>query len=696
MTRRSPLRSRRVRQHRSRRSHHFRFIIGVLAAVLTVAPATAAALEPLDTFGGLGSGPGQLAPGAGGVALSPSGRIYVADTGNHRIQSFAPGGAPAGTFAGLGDGVARLNRPVGVAVDGTGRVYVSEADGDRLHRFAADGAPLGTSGGHGSGPGRLDDPRGVAIAGDGSILVVDGTNARVQVFAPTGGHLGGWGARGTGPGQFTDPDGIAVAPGGDVYVTDRAAGRVQRFSATGTFLGAFDGAGTTAGELVAPTGVTVDREGTVHVADAARALVVSFGPGGSVSALTAMPPFAAPAGLASDCRASVYVVDAGNGLVRRFGRAGATPPPCSAPTAAFSASPAPVEIGAQAYLDGSASGDDGRIVRMDWDLDGDGIFEQPDRGPTLTHVFARAGAMPVTLRVTDDDGEQGQVTVPVEVAPPVVEVKGVSTKVTPVIGVTLFAESVRGVVRFRRPGATRTETLKGRPLLPVGTRFDTTAGHVLLTLAVDGTGSVTQSGTFWDGIFTVLQGPDAPLTELLLVDPGAATGDAARRATAAAKRRRSRLWGDAKGSFKTTGRNAAATVRGTRWLTQDDDDGTTVAVSTGVVSVRDDVAGKTVQVRAGRRYVARDACASERSFRIRLRVPVGVQVRTAIVRLGDRPIAVRQRGGRLTALIDLRGRPRTTARVRITLVTTTGVRLAGVRTYRTCDRKRSGGAAPRI
>ena len=699
MTRRSPLRSRRSRQHRSRRQRHVRPVLGALATVLAVAPATAAALEPLDTFGGLGSGPGQLAAGAGGIALSPSGHVHVADTANHRILSFTPAGAPAGTFAGLGAGEARLNRPVGVAVDGAGRVYVTETDGDRLHRFTPDGVATGTSGGHGTAPGLLDDPRGVAIARDGTVLVVDGANARVQAYAPTGGFLGGWGARGTGPGRFLDPYGIAVAPAGDVYVTDRAAGHVQRFSPAGDFLGALDGSGTAAGALVTPTGITVDREGTVHVADAGRGVVMSFAPDGTAASWAATPPFGALGGLAGDCRASVYVVDAGNGLVRRFGRAGATPPPCAPPTAAFTATPATVDLGAQVFFDATASRDDGRIVRMDWDLDGDGVFEQTDRGPTLTHAFQRAGGMPVTLRVTDDDGEQAQATSPVVVVPPVTIVKGVSITPGPVIGVTLFAETAGGTVKVRRPGATRLEVLKGRPLLPMGTRFDTTAGRVLLTLAT-GAGAGTQSGTFWDGIFTVLQSPDSPLTELVLAEAPTATAGAGARRTraqaAAKKRRRSRLWGDAKGSFKTTGRNAAATVRGTRWLTQDDDEGTTVAVSTGVVSVRDEVAGKTVQVRAGRRYVARDACASQRAFRIRLRVPVGVQVRSATVQVAGRRVPVVRRAGRLTALVDLRGRPKSRQRVRITLVTTTGVRLTGTRSYRTCDRKRPGGAVPRI
>ena len=66
-----------------------------------------------------------------------------------------------------------------------------------------------------------------------------------------------------------------------------------------------------------------------------------------------------------------------------------------------------------------------------------------------------------------------------------------------------------------------------------------------------------------------------------------------------------RLFGDGKGSFRTRGRNAAATVRGTRWSVQDRCDGTLVTVQRGRVEVRDLVRRRTVFVRTGHTYLAR-------------------------------------------------------------------------------------------
>ena len=67
----------------------------------------------------------------------------------------------------------------------------------------------------------------------------------------------------------------------------------------------------------------------------------------------------------------------------------------------------------------------------------------------------------------------------------------------------------------------------------------------------------------------------------------------------------SRLWGDGKGRFRTRGRNSTATVRGTRWLTEERCDGTLTRVARGSVTVRDLRARKRVVVRAPRSYLAR-------------------------------------------------------------------------------------------
>jgi len=61
-------------------------------------------------------------------------------------------------------------------------------------------------------------------------------------------------------------------------------------------------------------------------------------------------------------------------------------------------------------FDGSKSHDDrnpartGRIVSYQWDLDGDGTFEQETSCPTITHTYPNDGTYKVRLQVTDDGG----------------------------------------------------------------------------------------------------------------------------------------------------------------------------------------------------------------------------------------------------------------------------------------------------
>jgi hypothetical protein len=92
----------------------------------------------------------------------------------------------------------------------------------------------------------------------------------------------------------------------------------------------------------------------------------------------------------------------------------------------------------------------------------------------------------------------------------------------------------------------------------------------------------------------------------------AACGRAARSrgsstlASASGRRRVRRLWGsDSGGRFRTHGRHSQATVRGTRWLTEDRCDGTLTRVTEGAVVVRDFARHRNIVVSAGHSYLAR-------------------------------------------------------------------------------------------
>ena len=120
-----------------------------------------------------------------------------------------------------------LQAPRGVAVD-DGRVYVSDTGHHRLLLFG-NGDPSAI-GGYGDEPGRLNQPEGLAVGPGGHIFVADNRNDRVQVFSPSGQLLTTLGHRGSGAGELWSPGGVTVDRQGIVYVADTGNNRVQVFA----------------------------------------------------------------------------------------------------------------------------------------------------------------------------------------------------------------------------------------------------------------------------------------------------------------------------------------------------------------------------------------------------------------------------------------------------------------------------------
>jgi len=168
-------------------------------------------------------------------------------------------------------------------------------------------------------------------------------------------------------------------------------------------------------------------------------------------------------------------------------------------------------------------------------------------------------------------------------------------------GKSVVAGKVSGTVRIRL-GNGKFRTLGPNEEIPLGSTIDATKGRVRLTSAAGG--GKTQTADFYKGQFKITQTKGKkPITQLELNAPLSCGG----KASAAAKKKRKvrSLWGDGKGRFRTKGRRAAATVRGTKWFTQDKCDSTKITVKRGVVQVRDFVKRKNVTVRKGHSYVAR-------------------------------------------------------------------------------------------
>lgn len=109
----------------------------------------------VSEFGVSGYGNGQLI-GAYGVAVDSSNNIYVADTGNNRVQKFNASGAYqtqwGSSHSSYGDADGEMNAPYALAVDSSGSVYVADTYNNRAQKFTNTGGFLLRFGTPGVGP----------------------------------------------------------------------------------------------------------------------------------------------------------------------------------------------------------------------------------------------------------------------------------------------------------------------------------------------------------------------------------------------------------------------------------------------------------------------------------------------------------------------------------------------------------------
>jgi sugar lactone lactonase YvrE len=143
--------------------------------------------------------------GPAGLAVDPSGNIYIADCANHTIRKVTSGGVIS-TLAGTGrvgfagdDGPAAgasLSYPLAVALDAAGNLYIADTANQRIRKINGQGI-ITTIAGNGQ----------AGFSGDGGLAIVAALNR---------------------------PQGIATDPAGNLYIADTANKRLRKVSLGGT------------------------------------------------------------------------------------------------------------------------------------------------------------------------------------------------------------------------------------------------------------------------------------------------------------------------------------------------------------------------------------------------------------------------------------------------------------------------------
>ena len=164
------------------------------------------------------------------VAVASDGTFYVSDGyENSRVVKFARDGKFLLTWGTKGKGPGQFDLPHGIALDASGRVFVVDRQNARVQVFDSNGHHLQWN----SPP--LVNPQDIAIGADGTVFVTDIGDEKspdrsgVYVMRPDGSLVGRFGRYGNYDGQFLVAHGVAVAKGGEVYVADFTGRRVQKF-----------------------------------------------------------------------------------------------------------------------------------------------------------------------------------------------------------------------------------------------------------------------------------------------------------------------------------------------------------------------------------------------------------------------------------------------------------------------------------
>lgn len=241
----------------------------------------------LISWGGAGTGRGQfsnISGGPMGIAAGPNGHVYVSDTWNHRVEEFTPAGVYVRSFGHANPSPAAppaadsFYGPRQLAVASNGDIYVADTGNERIQVYSPAGAHLFNfgAGSHQleTALGRFDEPSGVAVDKHGIVYVADYWDRRIQRFTLRGTPLSAYPIQGWAAGDYGEPY-LAVDNAGHLFATDAPASInvhvnhiLEMNAATGTLIKAFGVGSPAAGSLAAPSGITVGSDGALYIADA--------------------------------------------------------------------------------------------------------------------------------------------------------------------------------------------------------------------------------------------------------------------------------------------------------------------------------------------------------------------------------------------------------------------------------------------
>jgi len=159
------------------------------------------------------------------TALPAEKRLYIIDTGDHRLKIFDYEGRLVRTVPDADDSTSFFHYPTFAAATDK-EIFVNDGLNYLIREFDPEGRQIMSFGKEGDGPGCFARPKGLAVDSDGHIYVVDNMFDNVQVFDNEGRLLLVIGSTGREKGQFWSPAGIDIV-NDTIYVADMFNNRIQ-------------------------------------------------------------------------------------------------------------------------------------------------------------------------------------------------------------------------------------------------------------------------------------------------------------------------------------------------------------------------------------------------------------------------------------------------------------------------------------
>jgi tripartite motif-containing protein 71 len=199
--------------------------------------------------------------------------LYIADTGNQRVQKLSLAGEFIDEIGGYGWEKEQFDTPMDVCSKNGLDVFVADYQNRRIERFDKDLHYLASlkNSEAWSEDLQFGFPKSVDISSQGELFCVDGENQRILKFDVFGQPQMSFGDFDSGEGQLDQPQNVFISPKGRVYVSDTGAKCILVFDVHSNYLFSIGKK-----VLEKPMGIALSREGTLFVSDAIKKQIVIF------------------------------------------------------------------------------------------------------------------------------------------------------------------------------------------------------------------------------------------------------------------------------------------------------------------------------------------------------------------------------------------------------------------------------------